>query len=78
MFQIYLKIELFLYISWNGLWIIVKFKKNKYVFSKSPSNVKNDDDSLKTRSSQISLLVKEIFLYIYTNKNRNDKKLSFP
>lgn len=42
---------------------MIQFKKNKYVFSKSPSNVKNDDDSLKIRSSQISLLVKEIFLY---------------
>lgn len=42
---------------------MVQFNRSKYVFSKSPSNVKNDDNSLKNRSNQISLLVKEIFLY---------------
>lgn len=42
---------------------MAQFKRNKYVFSKSPSNVKNDENSLKIRSNQISLLVKEIFLY---------------
>lgn len=42
---------------------MTNFSRSKYMFSKSPSSVKNDESSLKIREKQISLLVKEIFLY---------------